>query len=575
MLTNKLSRIVHLTYWLIFAILMVGISITGGVRSYSPIPFWDSWSGELNFYLRAIDGDWLAWIEHHNEHRIFFSRILFWLNFKFFGWMPGFLIAMNYMLVLANAIIFSKITRVYLVDKRYQDIRPVVEIFIFAWLFQWMQNQNLIWTFQSEFFLVQLFALATFYMLSQAVDIDQKDSEKYFFGACALGVLSIGSMANGLLILPLMLIFCLLYRQPIKRIAVVVILLFTTTPFYFLGYQSPVIHWLSPLNSLETLLPFSQYTLLYIGSPFYYLAEGGKLGIILAYTFGSILILAIAILAYRVLRYRNMKQVEASLYFYIIFVLSSALITAAGRIRFGVEQALDSRYTTPALMAWLALFIIGISIIFQHSPGKTISRTIKFLMYGLSIAMLLAQINALTTPKEMLYGRKIGALALAMSVADPKRVSVIYPSIDIASSIAEKAYQKEFSIFSSQAYREFRERPLTKFENNLTVANCVGSIDNIQAVDGESKYLSINGWLRLQEDISPTFEHLRFMNSDGLIVGYAVYGGYRPDVGKAINEKNTFSGYDGYILANQISSILLVNAGDLTCRFELQTMKKK
>ncbi len=30
-------------------VLMVGLAIVGGFRSYSPVPFWDEWGGALNF----------------------------------------------------------------------------------------------------------------------------------------------------------------------------------------------------------------------------------------------------------------------------------------------------------------------------------------------------------------------------------------------------------------------------------------------------------------------------------------------------------------------------------------------
>jgi hypothetical protein len=43
---------------------------------------------------------------------------------------------------------------------------------------------------------------------------------------------------------------------------------------------------------------------------------------------------------------------------FILYIGGTALATAGGRLIFGIEQALTSRYMTPSLMAWAALFVI-------------------------------------------------------------------------------------------------------------------------------------------------------------------------------------------------------------------------
>ena len=105
-----------------------------------------------------------------------------------------------------------------------------------------MQYQNLIWAFQSQFFLVQTFALASFYALSRAINPLEKDSDKYFFSACVLGVISVWTMANGIAVLPLMFFFLLFCHQSLARLGTIAILFILSCLLYFLGYKTPDQH---------------------------------------------------------------------------------------------------------------------------------------------------------------------------------------------------------------------------------------------------------------------------------------------------------------------------------------------
>lgn len=41
--------------------LVVGLAVVGGVRAYSPVPYWDMWDGYIGFFLRVADGDFSIW----------------------------------------------------------------------------------------------------------------------------------------------------------------------------------------------------------------------------------------------------------------------------------------------------------------------------------------------------------------------------------------------------------------------------------------------------------------------------------------------------------------------------------
>ncbi|MBC7488878.1 MAG: hypothetical protein H7240_01460, partial [Glaciimonas sp.] len=139
------------TLFLLSSIIFVGLAIIGGIRAYSPIPFWDMWDGYLGFYVKVTSGDWSAWWAQHNEHRIVLARLFFWLDLAFFKGQGWFLIIVNYALQSMVCILFWVIWKETKGEKNNW-----LGFFLICWLFWWIQKNNLEWGFQSQFILAQL-----------------------------------------------------------------------------------------------------------------------------------------------------------------------------------------------------------------------------------------------------------------------------------------------------------------------------------------------------------------------------------------------------------------------------------
>ncbi|WP_200843251.1 hypothetical protein, partial [Raoultella sp. 18083] len=110
-------------------------------------------------------------------------------------------------------------------------------VLLALWLFSWVQRENLTWAFQSQFFLAQLLPLAGFYCLYRATR--PPAAQGWFVAACALGVLSIGTMVNGVMALPMMVLYALVARLGWKRTAVLALLAALCIAAYTAGYVSP------------------------------------------------------------------------------------------------------------------------------------------------------------------------------------------------------------------------------------------------------------------------------------------------------------------------------------------------
>ena len=122
----------YLAIWKIYTFLMVGLAIIGGFRFYSPIPFMDMWNGYLDFYLRTLNGDTSVWWAQHNEHRIFLSRILYWLDIKYFQGLSYFLTAANYLILGFIALFFYKIFDDFLSKNNNSYIKKIIGYFLLA-----------------------------------------------------------------------------------------------------------------------------------------------------------------------------------------------------------------------------------------------------------------------------------------------------------------------------------------------------------------------------------------------------------------------------------------------------------
>jgi len=197
-----------------------------GSRLISPIPFSDMWDGYLQFYMSIQDGHIAEWWAQHNEHRILISRLLFWVDLAWFNGQNWFLILINYVLAGLSAFTFWQLLKIRSQDTQDHHARILIGLFLTAWMFLWTQNDNFTWGFQSQFLLAQLLPLCAFYYLYQSIAA-QYPSFRHFMMACAFGVASVGAMANGVLALPLMVLYAILTRQSLARIGVLVLLSIT------------------------------------------------------------------------------------------------------------------------------------------------------------------------------------------------------------------------------------------------------------------------------------------------------------------------------------------------------------
>ena len=557
MLINKKNH-----WFLAAAILFFGLAIVGGVRGYSPVPFWDMWDGYLWFFTKVSDGDWSAWWAQHNEHRIVLARLFFWMDLAFFGGQAWFLVCVNYTLMLVVCWLFVFI---------WKEVEPDhqgkwVGYFLFAWLFWWIQKNNLEWGFQSQFILAQLLPLISFYLLHRACIAGPKNNGFFIF-SIFVGVLSIGSMANGILALPIMVVYALMAKMGWRRVLLITGYAIFSVSLYFYGYKAPGGHGSLRQAILTNPIGLLHYVLIYMGGPFSFGSKSS--GLWTATIAGLFLVTSSMVFAWGVLRKYRDDSLKLALLAFILYVGGTAFGTAGGRLIFGVEQALESRYMTPSLMAWAAFFII----FYVNSPRlkKWMNQKLWIPLSLLLVLMLPQQLVALKAQNIVLYERSMAALALEMGVKDQAQIQHVFPSAEAIINLVGIPVERNYSVFGSDPLIDLREKlgKLSKIENTL-MKECKGHLDAVDQVDNDPKYLKIRGWV-WHENKNGSNELIEIVDSDMRIVGYGLIGHDRPDVARQINKKARYAGFKAYLMANYQGQNLFIYNQSMGCRLKINS----
>ncbi|MES2817388.1 MAG: hypothetical protein V4812_00175 [Pseudomonadota bacterium] len=513
-----------------------GLAVVGTYQHYSPVPFWDMWNGYLEFYLRTGDEGWTPWWELHNEHRLVLPKAIFWLELHFLGGSLMALFVLNLLLALGVFLGFGLIVRELIPQWRHNPAALMLLGLLGVLSFSWVQMENFTWAFQSQFFLSYLVPLLAFGVLALA---RTRASTGCFILALVLGVASAGTMANGVLALPLLTLLAAVLRMGWPRVLLLALLAAAVITLYFTGYQTPVGHG-SLLETLQTQpLELIEFVLLNLGAPLFFMADGSshllpKLG-------GFFLIGSSAFFAWRLWQDGTAKPQQWALLAFLLFVGGTALATGGGRVLMGMDHALTSRYMTPVLMAWCALLILYFSYL-----GTRFSDSLWTLgVFALVPALLLpSQLTALEPPPH-LYDRHVAGLALELGVADAKYIDKVYFNIERALSIADRARPLQLSVFGSPGIVGAHRR-LGEMLAVLPQQSCLGSLDIVTPLGEAATFVRLQGWL-YEPHLKQVPQTLLMLDPAGVVVGYALSGQARGDVAAVVAPQAANSGFIGYL----------------------------
>jgi hypothetical protein len=330
----------------IAGILAVPIFTIWAIYRYGvPVPYLDQW--ELVPYLEKMHNHTLGiadiW-QQHNEHRIFFPRMLMLAMARLTGWNIHYEFAACFLIACLTMLLLCSMLK-----RTFRNHPPAWLAVVFSLIvFSPAQHENWLWGWQMQIF------MAAFGTVLAVWAIDRWPSRLTGISIAIAGaVISSYSFSNGLftwlVILPLLLL------QPRRKWGHVVIWVtaaVATIGLHLSDYALPANH--QPLlRFVEAPGQFVQYVLLYIGSMFDFGSPAASAVIAVALIVTGI---ATSIMVLR--RDRNELPNLLPWFSLAVYVILGACMTGIGRLGLGAQQALSSRYATFALLLVIPVVVI-------------------------------------------------------------------------------------------------------------------------------------------------------------------------------------------------------------------------
>lgn len=358
-----------LNFYKTYSFLILFLALLGVFVNYSPIPIADSWSN-YELVKDISEGHLSSFISLHNEHRILPSKILFWLDMHLFGGSEVFLLITHILFIFILFNLFSSLSFENNLNKKDRILFP---LFILSMLFFWSQKANLTWAFQSQFYLVQIFSLLTFFAIYKKWN---------FIFVIIFSILSVLSMGNGLLT-PILVTFYYAINKNFTRASAFLFLTIGIFTLYFIGYQGNP-SYMSPIESMTHYpLKVILFSFVFLGNVFSFLVGKGVFGAFLAGCMGFLSILFVLTKISKF--YRN------PIFYYLIFLIGTAFLVGLSRHQDGFIHAVSSRYTTPTICYWVTFVILFFSDIKKYF--QTPSGVIKWIFIFVLITFFVNQLK--------------------------------------------------------------------------------------------------------------------------------------------------------------------------------------
>jgi hypothetical protein len=353
------------TALLLVSLIPIVVAATAMVRHWAPLPYWDEWftPGEV---LRSYAQGTLSFTDfflQHNESRKVFPRLLYLALAKLHGWdvRDGMVVTLLevaticglcFLLFLRTTGATAKTALVALAATTFLAFFPI-------------QYENFLWGLQFEPFFPGLAVI-----LVALINLSPLRFGTKTLLNLVIALVATYTFANGMLLWIFGIPLPAMHDPASKRRRLIWYVLFASVGVgaisgYFVDYQRPVYHPSFHFGIGQII----RYVILWVGgyfksahiSPF---VVGVTVLILWLVTSASAIIL--------ITRGTNWRHFYS--WFVIgIYALISSIITAIGRLGFGVEQALSPRYTTFSLFSYLGL--IGMTFaLYCYFKDKAIIR---------------------------------------------------------------------------------------------------------------------------------------------------------------------------------------------------------
>jgi len=427
----KYSKLkVLLAYFIPFLALLLFVA-SFGVN----VPFWDEWE-TVTLFEKVYTGTVSFWdlFVQHNEHRIFFPRLVFIALAFISKWNLKYEMYFNVFLAAVTFIAMYKISQLTKQNK-HSSSAHLTNILTCLLVFSLLQYENWLWGFQIAWFLVN----SCLVIATLIIALSQNFTNRIYLAVILCFIASLSS-AHGLLtwisLIPAIASLDGSYKQRRNRIALWILCFATTCGIYFIGYQKPN-DTPSMFFLIKEPLAAANYFFTLLGSPVVQ-------NIVVSPIAGIIIFSIYLFLVAHFLKNDQSKlkwNLEVASWVSIgLFAVLFSFMTTVGRAGFGVEQAMSSRYTTPSLL-------LVISII--HLLRLALSGN-SFIVGIITGTLLITSISATTQGSLLQLQRKTNENCLELVnflEGSPDCLAGLFPSTSTLRTLAKKLERVGFREF--------------------------------------------------------------------------------------------------------------------------------
>ncbi|MFL6518719.1 MAG: hypothetical protein ACJ8NS_00705 [Chthoniobacterales bacterium] len=324
------------------------------------VPYADEWSNLI--LIEKWDAGHLRFadlIRPHNGHRILIPRLIF---LAFAEMAHGNVRAEMFLSLCICGLTSAGV--LYLLRRSIRTGWPqilAVWAFINVFLFSPIQAENWLWGFQFQIFLSNLCVVGAVVALAANVRVQIR------LGLAALFALAgTFSFGQGVLIWPIVAVLMISLGETRRCVLIWSAVTLAILCGYFFSYHGKdlsraVAHWWD----------YPLFFVAFLGAPLVEVSNTDPM--VLPALVGGVLCGAYLILLICCLR-RRVAEREVVWLALGAFAIGGALLAAASRTHFGVRQALDSRYTTVAIILLVSLIGLAASLCFERpSPKRTLA----------------------------------------------------------------------------------------------------------------------------------------------------------------------------------------------------------
>ena len=510
------------------------------IIGHSKLPYWDGWT-QIDFAANEGPGHTFDWLwRQFNQHRVLVPKLFLLADLRWFR-------ATQISLLTANLVIqFLHLTLLGWSMRRFGGWTGALwrtgaglAAFCLFCPSQWpnfLMGFTGLCCFLPPFFVSLSIVGLLLYWQSSRETSSANRSWMYLLLSMAAALCATFSLSNGNLLWPMLLMAALVLRVPRAGIGMIAAVAAAGMFAFFYNY-TVYISATSLVHSPGELVALIKYVAVYFGSSWVQnsitLAE--MVGVAGALLFLFVLSLLPAY-------FRASPAFCVQLTVTLLFMLATGIVTAPGRLVFGIEQAFSGRYQSFALLYWccLALLLLGT---YSRRMGTRALLTAEMVLLLVMVFAATKAETPLGKARWQAFNLDAAAMALVTDVPDNPQLVWADSHPSYMRTLVPYMRSEGLSVFSRPEISYLGQELSSVLQAG---SDCAGKVESTTVITNSSlQSLRITGWswdLRNQRAPSQIV-----VTAEGVISGLGVVGDWRPkhDIGSG-RSTGHYPGFTAY-----------------------------